>query len=56
MKFSCDKNLLVSGISIASRTVAQKSSIPALEGIYVRAGMELYLSGYNLETGITVTV
>ena len=35
MKFSCDKNLLVSGISIASRTVAQKSSIPALEGIYV---------------------
>ena len=48
MKFSCDKNLLVSGISIASRTVAQKSSIPALEGIYVRAGMELYLSGYNL--------
>ena len=56
MKFTCDKNLLVSGISVASRTVAQKSSIPALEGIHVRAGMELYLSGYNLETGITVSV
>ena len=56
MKFSCDKNLLVSGISIASRTVAQKSSIPALEGIYVRAGMSSTSSGYNLETGITVTV
>lgn len=56
MKFSCEKSLLVNGISIASRTVSPKSSIPALEGIYVRAGMELYLSGYNLETGITVTV
>ena len=56
MKFICEKSLLVNAISIASRTVAQKSAISALEGIYVRAGMHLYLSGYNLETGITVTV
>ena len=56
MKFTCEKSLLVSAISVASRTVAQKSAISALEGIYVRAGMHLYLSGYNLETGITVTV
>ena len=56
MKFTCDKALLVNAISIASRTVSVKSSIPALEGIHIRAGMELYLSGYNLETGITVTV
>ena len=56
MKFTCEKSLLVNAISVASRTVAQKSAISALEGIYVRAGMHLYLSGYNLETGITVTV
>ena len=56
MKFTCEKALLVNAISIASRTVAQKSSISGLEGIYVKAGMQLYLSGYNLETGITVTV
>ena len=56
MKFTCDKALLVNAISITSRTVSVKSSIPALEGIHIRAGMELYLSGYNLETGITVTV
>ena len=56
MKFTCDKALLVNAISIASRTVSVKSSIPALEGIHIRAGMELYLSGYNLETGITVPV
>ena len=56
MKFVCEKALLVSAISVASRTVAQKSAIAALEGIYVKAGMKLQLSGYNLETGITVTV
>ena len=51
MKFTCEKNALVSAISVASRTVAQKSTIPALEGIYIRAGVKLTLSGYNLETG-----
>ena len=56
MKFTCEKSLLVSAISVASRTVAQKSAISALEGIHVKAGMNLYLSGYNLETGITVDV
>ena len=50
------KNALVSAISVASRTVAQKSTIPALEGIYIRAGVKLTLSGYNLETGITISV
>ena len=56
MKFTCEKTLLVQAISVASRTVATKSAIPALEGIYVRAGVKVLLSGYNLETGITVSV
>ncbi len=56
MRFTCEKNMLVSAISIASRTVAQKSSIPALEGIYCHAGVELQLTGFNLETAITVAV
>ena len=56
MKFTCEKNALVNAISVASRTVAQKSTIPALEGIYIRAGVKLTLSGYNLETGITISV
>ena len=56
MKFTCEKSLLVSALSIASRTVAQKSAISVLEGIYIKAGLHLYISGYNLETGITVTV
>ena len=56
MKFTCEKALLVSAISVASRTVAIKSAIPGLEGIHVRAGVNVTLSGYNLETGITVTM
>lgn len=56
MKFSCEKALLSSAISVASRAVAAKSSIPAMEGILVEAGDTLRLTGYNLETGIQVTV
>lgn len=54
MKFTCEKAILVSALSVASRTVAVKNVISALEGIHVSAGMYLTLTGYNLETGITV--
>lgn len=56
LKFSCEKALLTNAISIVSRTVAAKSPISVLEGIYLQAGMQLQLTGYNMETGITVTV
>ena len=56
MKFSCEKALLQTAVSIASRTVAPKSSIPALEGILVEAHGVLRLTGYNLETGIRTVV
>ena len=56
LKFSVEKSLLVSAIAVASRTVAPKSPISVLEGIYLRAGSFLQLTGYNLETGITVDV
>ena len=56
MKFTCEKNQLVTATSVASRTVAQKSAIAGLEGILVRAGVKVQLTGYNLETGITVTM
>lgn len=56
MIFSCEKALLTSAVSIASRAVAVKSSIPAIEGILIEAGETLRLTGYNLETGIQATV
>jgi DNA polymerase-3 subunit beta len=52
MKFSCEKALLQSAIAVTSRAVAPKSSIPALEGLLLRAGQELTVSGYNMNTGI----
>lgn len=56
MKFSCEKALLLGAVSTASRAVAVKSSIPALEGILIEAGEQLRLTGYNLETGIRTIV
>ena len=56
MKFSCEKALLQSAIAVTSRAVAQKSSIPALEGLLLHAGEELTVSGYNMNTGIRTKV
>ena len=56
MKFSCEKALLMNAINVASRTVAQKSSIPALEGLLLRADETLTISGYNMQTGIRTRV
>lgn len=53
MKFSCEKLNLQSAISTASRAVAAKSSIPALEGLLLTAqGSSLTVCGYNMQTGI----
>lgn len=57
MRFSCEKALLQNAISVTSRAVAQKSSIPALEGLLLHAGEEgLTVSGYNMQTGIRAKV
>lgn len=56
MKFSCEKALLQSAIAVTSRAVAQKSSIPALEGLLLHADSCLTVSGYNMQTGIRTTV
>jgi len=57
MKFSCEKALLQSVISVTSRAVSPKSSIPALEGLLLHAGGEgLTVSGYNMQTGIRARI
>ena len=56
MKFSCEKILLQSAASVASRTVSSKSSIPALEGLLLQAETRLTISGYNMQTGIRTTL
>ncbi len=53
MRFTCEKSMLSAGLSIAGRTVAQKSSLSVIEGILCRAGAGISLTGYNMETAIT---
>ncbi|WP_409967117.1 DNA polymerase III subunit beta [Bengtsoniella intestinalis] len=56
MKFSCEKTLLQTAIQVTSRAVAQKSSIPALEGLLLQVDSQVVISGYNMNTGIRSTL
>ena len=56
MRFTCEKNMLVTGLNITGRTVAQKSSLSVIEGILCKAGIGLSLTGYNMETAITYQI
>jgi len=53
MKFSCDKILLQNACAVASRAAANKSPIPALEGLLIKAGSSsIRVTGYDLRKGI----
>ncbi len=56
MKFSCEKYLLQSACSTASRAAASKSPIPALEGLQISADDKLYVKGYDLKKGIVTGI
>ena len=56
MRFTCEKSMLVAGLNITGRTVAQKSALRAIEGILCRAHGNLSLTGYNMETAITYEI
>ena len=56
MKISCFRTDLANAVSNVSRAVSSKASIPALEGVLIKAyGDKLNISGYNLEIGITLS-
>lgn len=59
MKFSCEKAVLTEAVMNVSRMIPSKSSIPALEGVKIRADQEkgeLTLFGYDMEAGITTRI
>ena len=57
MKLSCLRTDLTSAVSNVSRAVSAKASIPALEGVLIKAyGNMINISGYNLEIGITTNI
>jgi len=57
MKISCSKAAFSEAVSVVSRVVPARSSIPALEGILIRARVgEIELFGYDLDIGISTDV
>lgn len=57
MKFICNCQKLTEAVSNVQRAVSSKSTLPALEGILIKAqGSEITLCGYDLEMGITTTI
>lgn len=56
MRFTCEKSMLVAGLNITGRTVSQKSTISALEGILCQAEVGVNLTGYNMDTAITYQI
>ncbi|HEX3025981.1 MAG TPA: DNA polymerase III subunit beta [Clostridia bacterium] len=54
MKISCSRQQLNEAVLNIQRAVSSKSSVPALEGILLKASQdELSLCGYDLELGMT---
>ena len=57
MKFSCDRTNLVEALLNVQRAVSPKSTIPALEGIYIKAHDEaIELCGYNTDLAIKTNI
>ena len=56
MRFTCEKSMLVTGLNITGRTVAQKSALSDIEGILCCAASGLSLTGFNMETAITYLI
>lgn len=57
MKISCLRTDLAEAVLNVSRAVSTKATIPALEGVLIKAyDGKLNISGYNLEIGITTDI
>ena len=57
MNILCNKVELIEAVGNVQRAVSTKASLPALEGILLRAqGNTLYLAGFDMELGISTTI
>ena len=57
MNILCNKVELIEAVGNVQRAVSAKASLPALEGILLRAqGNTLYLAGFDMELGISTTI
>ena len=54
IQLTCDRQQLVEAVSNVQRAVSSKSSVPALEGILLKAERDgMTLCGFDLELGMT---
>lgn len=56
MRVVCEKNDLVSGLTLALRAMPSRNILPILEGVLFDAEEDLYLWATDLETGLKVKV
>lgn len=57
MKLICEQDILSSAVTNVQRAVSAKTTLPALEGILIRAEEgKIKLCGYDLEIGITTEI
>lgn len=57
MNILCEKSDLMEAVGNVQRAVSTKASLPALEGILLKAqGNTLYLAGFDMELGISTTI
>ncbi|MBP5311347.1 MAG: DNA polymerase III subunit beta [Clostridia bacterium] len=56
MKFTCNRDLLAEGLSIAQRAIPSKSNYPALECVLIDVSEDLVLTGSDTDISITYQV
>ncbi len=57
MKFKCEKTFLQEGISIVQKAITGKSTLPVLQGIYIKAsGNEITLIGSDIDLSIETKI
>ena len=57
MQFICDKSSISNAVAVVSKATASKSTVKALEGVYMYLnGEKLYLKGYDLDLGIETSI
>jgi DNA polymerase-3 subunit beta len=57
MKFKCEKSLLQEAISIAQKAITGKSTLPVLQGIYIKTlGNEIILTGSDIDLSIETKI
>ena len=57
MKFRCERDLLVDALSIASKAVTNRGTLPVLHGLRLDlSGNDLVITGSDLDLTITVSL